>query len=134
MRIKQESDYALRVVLYLSRRGMGFKSGAREIAESMKVPLRFALKLLGKLNKQGITCSFRGKEGGYSLARTPEDINLLDVIEAIEGPLSINRCLYEKGACNLNSNEEACTVHNALGGVQAKMAGELKKITFKELI
>lgn len=134
MRIKQESDYALRVVLFLARQEAGAKVGAREIADNMNIPLRFALKLLLKLNKQGITCSFRGKEGGYSLARLPEDISLLDVIEAIEGPVHINRCLLEKGSCNLNKKEDDCTVHRALAGVQNKFAEDLKKITFKELV
>ena len=93
MRITQESDYALRVVLYFSSLNPGTKVSANIVAEDQNIPLRFLLKLLQKLKKADIVESFMGVNGGYALKREPKDISLKDVIEAIEGPIHLNRCL-----------------------------------------
>lgn len=135
MRINQETDYALRVVLLLSRQGLHNRVGAKEIAEKKRIPLRFALKLLRKLNQSGITRSYRGADGGYAINRAPEDITIKDVIEAIEGPITINRCLTEEDAeCNLYVDMDNCALHNALDSVQQLVLSKFDEINFKDLI
>lgn len=133
MKITQEGDYALRVVLYLSKKGVGEKVEAKVMAEDANIPLRFLLKLLRKLTVAGILNSFRGIGGGYAVARAPGDITLYDVIDAIDGPLYINRCLYDKAYCTLNRTD-TCEVHSALGKIQARLFSELKSVTFENLI
>ena len=93
MRITQETDYGFRVILYLSKLGYGEKIEAKSISKDQGIPLRFLLKLLRKLTRHGIIKSYRGVNGGYSLNRMPDEITLKDVIEAIDGPIFINRCL-----------------------------------------
>lgn len=133
MRITQESDYGLRVILYLSKLGYGKKIEAKSIAKDEKIPLRFLLKLLGKLTQSGIIKSYRGVNGGYALNHMPEEINLRSIIEAIDGPIYLNRCLYDPGHCTANRNGH-CDIHNSLLKVQNRLIKELEHINFKDIL
>lgn len=133
MKITQEADYGLRVVLYLCKIGYGEKVEAKVVSEQEGIPLRFLLKLLRKLMKHGIVKSYRGVAGGYALDKTPENITLRAVIEAIDGPISVNRCTIESGFCNMKRTG-SCTLHKAMRKVQKKLLKDLEDITFKKLI
>ncbi|RKD29542.1 RrF2 family transcriptional regulator [Thermohalobacter berrensis] len=133
MRITQEADYALRIILFLSKKGTDVKVDAKTISESELIPSRFTLKILRKLTKAGLTKSYRGVKGGYSLNRRPESITLREVIEAVDGPICVNRCLYDKEYCNLNRANK-CEIHKALDNVREVLIKELDGITFKDLI
>ncbi|AJD30486.1 Rrf2 family transcriptional regulator [Clostridium sporogenes] len=133
MKITQEADYALRVILHLSKLGYGEKVEARIISEKEELPLRFLLKLLRKLTKSGIVVSFRGVKGGYALNKQPKDINLKDVIEAIDGPICINRCIYNPEYCNAGKNGN-CEIHRALCKIQGKLVSELEAVNFQEIL
>lgn len=133
MRITQEVDYGLRVVLYLSALGVGEKVEARIISQHENIPHRFLLKLLRKLTGCGIIKSFRGVTGGYALNKEPKDINLYDIVVAIDGPIYVNRCLYDSANCNL-SRSSTCTIHKALGKIQGNLINDLKSIRFDELL
>ncbi|ARC84324.1 Rrf2 family protein [Clostridium argentinense CDC 2741] len=133
MGLTQETDYALRVILYLSRLEKGTIVSANTISEKENIPLRFLLKLLRKLREAKLVESYMGINGGYALNKNPEEISLKDVIEAIEGPIYLNRCLYEPEKCNLRGPNK-CAIHSALFSVQKKLVEELSKINFKEII
>ncbi|ENK1243327.1 Rrf2 family transcriptional regulator [Clostridium sporogenes] len=133
MKITQEADYALRVILHLSKLGYGEKVEARIISEEEELPLRFLLKLLRKLKKAGIVVSFRGVKGGYALNKQPKDINLKDVIEAIDGPICINRCIYDPKYCNAGKNGN-CQIHKALCKIQKKLVNELEAVDFQDIL
>lgn len=133
MKITQEADYALRVVLYLSNLGYGKKVEAKVMSDAEKIPLRFLLKLLRKLIKADIIKSYRGKSGGYSLNKHPKSITLKDVVEAIDGPICINRCLKDPSLCNANKHGK-CMVHNALCKIQKVIEEEFEKVTFEDII
>lgn len=105
MHITLESDYAVRIVQCLARNGT--RLDARRIAEETGVTLRFSLKILRKLVTGGLVCSFKGTKGGYELARPPREITLCDVIETVEGPYSLARCLSGDGY-RCNRNVEVC--------------------------
>lgn len=105
MHITLESDYAVRIVQCLARNGE--RMDARRIAEETGVTLRFSLKILRKLVTGGLVSSFKGTKGGYELARAPKEISLCDVIETVEGPYSLARCLSETGY-RCNRNVEVC--------------------------
>lgn len=133
MRITQEADYGFRVILYLSKLGYGEKIEAKSIAQDENIPLRFLLKLLRKLTQSGIIKSYRGVNGGYALNQLPENVTLRDVIESIDGPIYINRCLYDPTHCNINRGTH-CGVHKALSKVQSNLINELESINFKDII
>lgn len=130
MKITKEADYALRVVHYLSTFEFGEKKEAKLIAESEGIPLRFLLKLLRKLNSAGITISYRGVNGGYALNRIPKEISFRDVIEAIDGPIYVNKCMEDAVHCNVN-RVGRCAVHTALGDVQKNLRDQLDNINFE---
>ena len=90
MRITQEADYAVRIVDCLAKQGG--RLDARSVSELTGVTLRFTLKILRKLREGGIVRSFIGVTGGYELAKRPAQINLRQVIEAVDGPIAISRC------------------------------------------
>lgn len=133
MRITQEADYALRIMLFLSKSGEGARIDARTISENQSVSLRFTLKILRKLTQAGLTQSFRGINGGYSLNKPLEDINLKIVIEAIDGVVHLNRCLNDPEACNKKSTA-SCEIHHELSRIQKMLLKELEEANFKKML
>lgn len=133
MKLTQEADYAMRIILFLASKGMENRLDAKTISESEGISLRFTLKILRKLTQSKITVSFRGVNGGYSLAKSADKINLKEVIEAVEGPIFINRCLYDKSYCNV-ARTSTCKVHRYLGRVQHNLLKELESIDFKKIL
>ncbi|GFP77624.1 RrF2 family transcriptional regulator [Clostridium fungisolvens] len=133
MKITQEVDYALRVVLYFCKLDYGTKIEARSISEHEKVPIRFLLKILRKLTHAKIVSSYRGVNGGYSLAKLPQEIHLNDVIEAIDGPTYVAKCIGEPEICNANRSGR-CQLHNALNRIQNIVNEQLNGITFDDIM
>lgn len=132
MKITQEADYGLRVVLYLSKLEPNSKVDGATIAEHEQLPLRFLLKFLRKLINHGIIKSYRGVNGGYSLNKEPKDITLKDVIEAIDGPTCVNKCLIDPIYCTAKKNGY-CEIHRAMTKVQSRLIVELQSINFEDL-
>ena len=64
-----------------------------------QIPLRFSLKILRELVAEGLVCSFKGAKGGYTLAKSPEEITLRQVIELVEGPYRLSRCVRGDSFC-----------------------------------
>lgn len=133
MRISQEADYAIRVILYLSKVSYGTVIGAKIISEQEAISLRFLLKILGKLTKRGIVQSFRGVNGGYALAKLPEDISLREVIEAVDGPVYMNRCLYDPKHCTRRMGSN-CEVHQVLRQINHVLLSQLEQMNFLKIL
>ncbi len=131
MKITRQADYAIRVVLFLSEREPGEVVSVDDIARERLVPKSFASKIVQKLTKAGITRSFRGVKGGFSLAKPPGEITVLEVLETIDGPVAVNRCVVDDGACIL-SNE--CAVHPIWQRIQGEIRDKLSGITFRSLV
>ena len=129
MEITRETDYAIRCVLYLSGKEESIIM-ADEISRAMSVPKSFLAKILQKLAKAGIVTSFRGVKGGFRLAKKPKQINLLDIIEAIEGPAAMNRCALDTSVCNFSAT---CTVHPVWVKLRKMVEDYLRKIDFRAL-
>jgi Rrf2 family protein len=88
MRISAKADYAVRATAELAASPPGRPVKAEAIANAQGIPVKFLLNILSELKHAHIVQSHRGADGGYSLARPPEDITLADVIRAVEGPLA----------------------------------------------
>lgn len=130
MQLTREGDYGIRSVLYLARQPYKKISFVTEISEQYKIPRSFLAKILQKLVKAKIVRSYRGVKGGFSLARQAKDINVLDVLEAIEGKLAMNLCLSDKKKCDFSRN---CPIHSVWVNVQSKVIDVLKKANFEDL-
>lgn len=127
MQLNRQTDYALRAVLYLASHPL---ANIGEVAEAQFVPQDFLAKIIQKLARADIVKTHRGVGGGISLARPPGKINMLEVIEAMEGPLALNRCFSHPGEC---PREYFCAIHDELASVQAGLARSLAKIDMGRL-
>jgi len=101
-----------------------------EIAREMRIPKTFLAKITQKLVKANLLISFRGVKGGFRLARKPEEISILDVIEAMQGPLAINKCAVDKALCGLSV---ACTVHPIWVELRKQTENYLRQANFGNL-
>lgn len=110
--------------------------GAKEISENMVVPLRFALKILGKLAGAGLVNSFKGNKGGYELGRAADKITLLDVISAVEGPCLLSRCLCdtEEGGCCNRGASGCCVFQSEFDRISRMVNQELAKVSFADML
>jgi Rrf2 family protein len=93
----------------------------------MLIPPSFLHRIIASLARNNILKTFAGRDGGVQLARKPEDITLLDIYEAVEGPLQISICLEHDTDCPLNS---PCPIRNCLNQVQKAIIDELKSVHF----
>lgn len=132
MRITLESDYALRIVTSLGESDAIID--ARTLSERTQVTLRFTLKILHKLTVGGIVNSIKGAKGGYRLALLPEEITLRRVIELIDGPIVIARCLDGESTCSLNQDKTACIYHHIFDRISFDVASKLEGITIKDIL
>jgi Rrf2 family protein len=130
MQLTLETDYAIRIVAVLAKNQK--RMFASEIAEQTSVTLRFALKILRKLVGEGIVQSFKGKQGGYILAKEPADITLLQVVEAIEGTVFINRCLRDYESCN-RGKAPLCVFHHIFEQATNHLRQELDAVNFENI-
>lgn len=118
LRISRKIDYGLRAMIYLASIDAAAVVPFREIARQMMVPEDFLAKILKTLVDQGLVKSTRGPHGGYALARGAAEISVLDVIEAVEGPVAINVCLDGDDPCG---KAPACTMVDVWKRGQEKM-------------
>src|SRR5689334_4417499 len=102
LRLSKKADYALMAMKHLALRGDRGTSGsasAREIAEQYDIPIELLAKVLQRLVRSGLLASHQGTRGGYQLARMPGQISVADVIQAIEGPVTVTACSTDEGTC-----------------------------------
>ena len=132
MRITQESDYALRIITALAERNDLID--AKSLSEQTQVTQRFTLKILHKLVQAELVSSHKGAKGGYVLKRAPEDITLKDVIELIDGPIGISRCLASEETCSLNRDKTACEFHRIFDKISLEVSMKLHGITIADVL
>lgn len=130
MQLTRAADYALRGMVFLARQDFLKFTKISEIAESERVPEKFMRKLIHMLNQHGYIESVRGKNGGIRLGRDPDEINMLDIIEAVEGPMALNLCLKEPSQCDLI---DLCTMCSIWSEAQQELLTVLKKYSLKDI-
>ena len=100
MQFTRKGDYALKAMAYLAVAKTSGPHTIDEISENSRVPRHFLAKILKDLTQANLLIALKGAKGGYSLARRPSEISLLDVIEASVGPLALNLCLEGGDRCS----------------------------------
>lgn len=125
------SDYALRGMVYLARKPEGELSLSAEIAAAEGMPEYFFSKIFQNLAKSGLVNSFRGSNGGFGLARRPEEIKVIEVIEAIDGALSASRCATNPSACD---RSPTCPFHLYWKETQDSIVSVLGKYTLADAV
>ena len=129
--VRRNTDYALRLVLNLARNYGNGPISARIAASEEDVPYQLASKLMQRLNKAKLVKSCMGPKGGFVLGKEPSKICLLEVVESIQGPISINRCLLSLDACK---KYRSCPIRAKLADLQKSVNSSLAKIKLDELL
>lgn len=132
MHLTKETDYAVRIVYCLAKSKE--RKDARSISEEISVTLRFSLKILHKLVHSGIVKSYKGAKGGYELARTASDINLRQVIEAIEGNYCLVKCTEPNYVCEWQEAPGLCAFRREFARISKQTNEELEKVTFDRFL
>lgn len=132
MQITRQADYAVRAVLYLAQMGPEQRAATSQIAQEQKIPPSFLAKIVSQLSVAGLLQTSRGARGGVSLARPPEQISLLEVVEAIDGPIFLNECVADSGgACSFSDD---CPMRPVWCDVQIDLINRLKNTNFDLLL
>lgn len=132
MRITLESDYALRILSALAKHND--ITDATTLSNETSVSPRFSLKILHKLVKGNLVRSYKGANGGYKLNVSSDKITLKEVIELIDGPIAIIRCVGSGEGCSLNQNKTDCIYHHIFDEISFEVAVKLSKITIQDVL
>jgi len=133
MRITQEADYALRIAYLLAQNGGMMDSDT--ISESVGVTARFTIKILRKLSSDGIIKSRKGVNGGYEFIAKPQDVSMLRIVEIIDGPLEISKCLGSDYECTrTGNNKHKCTFHIIFSKINQTLSKRLDSVTLDKII
>ena len=131
MQMTLEADYAVRIVYELASGGGRIDAGA--LAQASGVTVRFSLKILRKLVAAGLILSYKGAAGGYELAKAPGEISLCDIVEAIEGPIHIARCVKGDYQCT-REQEGPCAFQCVFEKLSQNLRRELGGYTMDHFI
>lgn len=130
MQITRQADYAIRAIMHLAQLGPDEKASTSQIAEEKDIPLSFLAKIIAQLSVAGLLQTMRGARGGVTLARPPQEINLLEVVEAIDGPIMLNECVSDSYECS----QHGCPMRPIWQETQADLVNRLKSSTFDQFV
>jgi Rrf2 family iron-sulfur cluster assembly transcriptional regulator len=130
MRMTRGSDYGLRGMLYMARQPLGQVCLVSQVAAAENLPESYLAKIFQDLARSRLLMSHRGAKGGFSLVSNPQEINLLQIIEAVEGPIAIAPCLDTREGCE---RAELCKIFGVLDSAQSQMISILEKTTLADL-
>jgi Rrf2 family protein len=131
LRLTSAADYAIRAMIHLACLADGGVALRSEIAEAQYIPTSFMAKILRSLVRARLLRSSRGVNGGFSLARPAAEINMLEIVEAIEGPLALTDCVPTPSGCGWSTD---CPASAVWLKVQDAMKDTLKGTTLEDLV
>jgi len=131
VQITRQADYAVRAVLYLAQLGPGGQASTAQIARAQSIPLTFLAKIVSQLAASGMVRATRGARGGVALARSADLISLLDIVEAIDGPVALNECVTDPSNCPLG---DTCSVRPVWCETQTELVAKLSQTKFAQLV
>ncbi|MDO8478609.1 MAG: Rrf2 family transcriptional regulator [Candidatus Rokubacteria bacterium] len=130
MQLTLRGDYAVRVMVDLAGRPADASVRTTDLGRRTGVPRPYLRKVIQDLARAGLVRTRRGMSGGVSLLARPAAVTLRRVIEAVEGPIYLNRCLIRRGLC---PRDRTCPVHPVWARVQALLMRELDAVSIGEL-
>lgn len=136
IRMTKVTDYGFILLTYMAAMDARGVYNARDLAQTTHLPLPMVSKILKALARGGILTSHRGVKGGYTLARAPEDVQALQIITALEGPIAITECIGETpdapgdGSCMI---EMLCPIRVNWQRINQAVRGALEGITLHEM-
>jgi Rrf2 family transcriptional regulator, iron-sulfur cluster assembly transcription factor len=130
LELTRRADYAVRAMLALAAGKSGQVTTGRDIADQMAIPVAFLPRVMADMVAAGLVRSTTGRSGGYVLARSAEEIALLEVIEAVEGDSRRTTCVLRGGPCGQDGH---CQVHDVFFAAQDALIERLRGVTLAAL-
>jgi len=130
MQLTRAADYAVRVMIHMAGLPPGTRTSRTELANAAGCPDQFLSKVLQDLTRAGLVVSHRGNTGGFELPTVRGAASVLEVVEAVEGPLRLNVCLTHDHACE---RQQWCPAHTMWAKAQEALTGVLRNTTISEL-
>jgi Rrf2 family protein len=131
LRLSKKSDYALIAMKHLAMRlDGGASSSAREISESYDIPLELLAKVLQRLVRARLLVSVQGTRGGYRLGRGAATISVADVIQTVDGPVTVTACTPDDHTCDQYTK---CSIRDPLWKIKGRILEALTNVTVAEL-
>jgi Rrf2 family protein len=131
LQLTRGSEYAIRAMMYLAARPAGEVSSLRDVGREQNIPESFLAKIFQNLVHSGLVISQRGARGGFALARPGSQITVAQVVQAIDGPVSLNGCVLWPETCE---RSQSCAMHRVWICAQERMMDVLNDVTFAELV
>ena len=131
LRLSKKADYALMAMRHLATRQDQASCSAREIAEAYEIPLELLAKVLQQLVRSSLLISVQGTRGGYRLGRTATTIPVTDVIQAVDGPLTVTACADDDHNCEQYSK---CSIRDPLWKIRGRIVDVLNTVSVADLI
>ena len=130
MQLTRAADYAVRVMIHLAGLPPNTRASRTELAAAAECPEQFLSKVLQNLTRAGLVVSHRGNTGGFELPQMHRSASLLEVVEAIEGPIRLNLCLVSHHSC---TRQQWCPAHPVWADAQLAMTGVLRGVSVGDL-
>jgi Rrf2 family protein len=134
--ITKKSKYAIKALIYLSKKEPKHPVLIEEISNDEKIPKKFLEAILLDLRKAGILGSKKGKGGGYYLLKSPEDVSMAEVLRLFDGPIALVPCVAHKyyEPCEECMDEITCPIREVFRVIREQTVATLKDNTFAELL
>lgn len=129
LEISQAVEYGIRGVMYMAQKDDDRPALVREIAEAEDIPVAFLHKIFQRMTRTRLLSARRGV--GYTFAKPPEEITLLDVVHAIEGPVHLRSCVLDKDYCERSGR---CKLVNFWTELQGELVEKLRGVTIRDLV
>ena len=131
LQLTRGSEYGIRAMMYLAACPAGQICSLRDVGREQDIPESFLAKIFQSLVHADLVVSYRGARGGFALARPADRISVASVVEAIDGPISLNGCVLWPETCDRSAD---CTMHDVWVKAQERMLGVLDEVNFADLV
>jgi Rrf2 family protein len=130
LRLSKKADYALMAMKHLAAKQDQASCSAREIAEAYEIPSELLAKVLQRLVRARLLVSVQGTRGGYRLSRAPNVIPVAEVIQAVDGPLTVTACSDDDQDCEQYSK---CSIRDPLWKIRGRIVDALNAVSVADL-
>lgn len=131
MQFTKAEEYGMLGVIYLAEKNFSTVTPLSEISEAQEIPEKFLAKIFQSLSKSGIVRSHRGVRGGFTLAKDPGQVTVKDVLESIQGPYHLLKCVHDTEACN---KSDLCALRDLLIIAEDKMVQVFEQHTLTDMV
>ena len=128
--ITRDTDYAIRALCFIAKK-KGEIISATELVKKIRIPRPFLRKILQTLTRKGMLKSYKGKGGGFVIARKPEKIFITDLVRIFQGSVKLNMCMLRKSIC---PHIKTCAMKKKLDAIEKHVISELKATTIAFLL